>query len=776
MQGIAVLADTLALGGGTIRSAATETDAELGHEGLGHDPAHKVDWRLAPPPAPAPAVTGVAVVSDAGGDATYALGETIRVRLTFDEAVIVTGAPQLSIDMDPAHWGTKQAGYEGGSDTAELTFAHTVVEPNESTRGIAVLADTLGLNGGTIRSAATETDAELGHPGLGHDPAHRVDWRLAPDTTAPAVESATVDRNRATVTFDEELAPNRIPDLWMYWQVESPAVTQHPGRMSVSGKTVTMHLTTEITAGQSVSVIHEPSGIRDAAGNRVPYFKVAAENVTLPTLSVADARVQEGPDAEMAFAVRLNPAMPGAVTVDYATADGTATAGEDYTAASGTLTFAAGDTEKTVSVAVLDDALDEGSETFKLKLSNAQGARIADGEATGTIVNADPLQKMWLSRFGRTVADHVTAAVSDRLANPLAGAQVTVGGQTVNLAETQDDAFLGRTLTSIAQMMGAPSGPGRAANDSGSGSFGAGPGHAGTGPGSGSLGSGQAGTSPWPGTGLGTGDSPAPTSAPGRLMTGRDLLLGSAFHLAKEGDGGTPGLAAWGRVTVGGFDGEAPADDGNVRIDGKVTTGILGTDAEWDRLLAGVAVSVSEGEGTFDLPGVDTGTIESTMTTVSPYARVTLSDRVSVWGLAGYGTGDMTILQKANEATGQPERITRTDLSMRLAALGGRGALLTPDETGGFDLALKADGFFVETTSEAVSNEGDTSAEPAPFLDAVEQGLAGRDRRQDQGDTGRNRCPYKLNRARPFDFAQRCMDSDHSVMGDDPRQQDRHGL
>ena len=203
-------------------------------------------------------------------------------------------------------------------------------------------------------------------------------------------------------------------------------------------------------------------------------------------------------------------------------------------------------------------------------------------------------------------------------------------------------------------------------------------------------------------------------------MTGRELLLGSAFHLAKEGDGGGPGLAAWGRVTVGGFDGEAPADEGNVRIDGDVTTGILGADAEWHRLLAGVAVSVSEGEGTFAQRGVDSGTIESTMTTVSPYARVSLSDRVSVWGLAGYGTGDMTIVQAANDETGQPERITRTDLSMRLAALGGRGALLKADETGGFDLALKADGFFVETTSEAVSNEGDTSADASRVRLALE--------------------------------------------------------
>ena len=66
-----------------------------------------------------------------------------------------------------------------------------------------------------------------------------------------------------------------------------------------------------------------------------------------------------------------------------------------------------------------------------------------------------------------------------------------------------------------------------------------------------------------------------------------------------------------------------------MRIDGDVATGILGADAEWNRLLAGVAVSVSDGEGTFDQPGMDSGTIESTLTTVSPYARLALTDRVS---------------------------------------------------------------------------------------------------------------------------------------------------
>ena len=156
-----------------MRSAETETDAELAHAGLGHDPAHEVDWRPA-----AATVTGVSVVSDAGGDDTYRLGDEIRIRVAFSEEVEVTRPLRLKIDLDPAHWGEKWTEYEGGNGTADLIFVHEVVEPNISTRGIAVLKNTLEAIGGTIRTARTEADAELAHEGLDHDPAHKVDWRL----------------------------------------------------------------------------------------------------------------------------------------------------------------------------------------------------------------------------------------------------------------------------------------------------------------------------------------------------------------------------------------------------------------------------------------------------------------------------------------------------------------------------------------------------------------------------------------------------------------------
>ena len=160
-------------------------------------------------------------------------------------------------------------------------------------------------------------------------------------------------------------------------------------------------------------------------------------------------------------------------------------------------------------------------------------------------------------------------------------------------------------------------------------------------------------------------------------MTGRELLLGSSFHLALDGagGGGGTGLTAWGRATVGGFDGQGEAETGAMRMDGEVITGILGADAQRGRWLAGLALSVSEGEGTFEQPEAGhRGTIESNMTSVNPYLRFEASERLSTWGLLGFGTGEMTMTEAARGERG--ETVTRTGIEMRLAAVGARGALL----------------------------------------------------------------------------------------------------
>ena len=159
-------------------------------------------------------------------------------------------------------------------------------------------------------------------------------------------------------------------------------------------------------------------------------------------ISVADARVEEAAGAVLGFAVTLSRAASGTVTVDYGTTDGSAQAAVDYTAASGTLSFQAGESSKTIEVAVLDDSHDEGEETLTLTLSNASGGRISDRNATGTIENQDALPRALIARFGRTAAVHIVNQVEERVNAPRApGFDGRVAGRQINRNMGQDFAL-----------------------------------------------------------------------------------------------------------------------------------------------------------------------------------------------------------------------------------------------------------------------------------------------------------------------------------------------
>lgn len=119
---------------------------------------------------------------------------------------------------------------------------------------------------------------------------------------------------------------------------------------------------------------------------------VVVEGTAAPTVSIGDDTVTEGDagtvDAE--FAVTLSePAPAGGVTVDYDTADDTATSLDDYVAESGTVTFVEGDDTETVTIAVNGDTDVEPDETFFVDLSDAVNATIADGQGVGTILDDD---------------------------------------------------------------------------------------------------------------------------------------------------------------------------------------------------------------------------------------------------------------------------------------------------------------------------------------------------------------------------------------------------
>ena len=107
-----------------------------------------------------------------------------------------------------------------------------------------------------------------------------------------------------------------------------------------------------------------------------------------PRVDVSDAEAHETEDETVRFRVTLDRAALNPVTVRYETVDGTA--GEDYEASSGELTFAAGELEKWVEVTLVDDTVEDSGETFGLRLSRVTGAVLGDTEGVGTILNTEP--------------------------------------------------------------------------------------------------------------------------------------------------------------------------------------------------------------------------------------------------------------------------------------------------------------------------------------------------------------------------------------------------
>jgi photosystem II stability/assembly factor-like uncharacterized protein len=128
----------------------------------------------------------------------------------------------------------------------------------------------------------------------------------------------------------------------------------------------------------------------------------------LPQIVVSDVAVVEGPNAKAVFSVALNVPSGRTVQVSFVTANGTATAGADYTPTSGTLFFAIGETLKQVEVPILTDGSAEPDETFFLNLTNPLRGTIADAQGVGTIVDASSSTSVF--QFG---APSYTANESD---------------------------------------------------------------------------------------------------------------------------------------------------------------------------------------------------------------------------------------------------------------------------------------------------------------------------------------------------------------------------
>ncbi|MDA8018318.1 MAG: hypothetical protein MPN21_12800 [Thermoanaerobaculia bacterium] len=201
------------------------------------------------------------------------------------------------------------------------------------------------------------------------------------DVTLSAASGKTVSVNYAT-TDDSAVAPGDYAAL--------PAATLNflPGEISQS---VTVQVVGETTPESDESFFVDLTSPVNATLADGQGLGTIEDDDTLPNITIDDVTLSEGDagTASFDFTVTLSAPFGSTVSVDYATADGTATAG-DYTSVPTTqLDFLAGETMRTVSVAVTGDLLDEPDETFFVNLSNPTNGNITDNQGVGLIQDDD---------------------------------------------------------------------------------------------------------------------------------------------------------------------------------------------------------------------------------------------------------------------------------------------------------------------------------------------------------------------------------------------------
>ena len=143
----------------------------------------------------------------------------------------------------------------------------------------------------------------------------------------------------------------------------------------------------------------------------------------------------------------------------------------------------------------------------------------------------------------------------------------------------------------------------------------------------------------------------------------------------------------WGRGALSRFDGR----EGDLTLEGEVGSAMLGADLTRDRGTIGLMLSHSRGEGSYQ--GEGEGAVESTLTGLYPYGRYELSKRVSLWGVAGYGEGSLTLTPEGQDPL-------ETDMDLMMGAIGVRGLVHEAPAEGGVELTVTSDAMGVRTSSD----------------------------------------------------------------------------
>ncbi|MGN6184500.1 MAG: beta strand repeat-containing protein, partial [Thermoanaerobaculia bacterium] len=295
----------------------------------------------------------------------------------------VTLAPASSLPVTVAWSSTDPTNASGtltfaaGETTKPISIAtasDTIAEPSETFT--VTLASPSGATIGDATGIATIID----------------------DDGAPRVTIGNASSSEGNaLTFTVDLSHASASTINVTWQTVDGTATDGVDYTGLSGTLTFLagELTKTITIATTSDALVEPDEtffVHLSSATNATITDDDGAGTILNDDGFVSASIDDVTAAESAtftFDVTLSAASSQPVTVQYATANDTAIAGSDYTAAAGNLTFAAGETSKPITIAVANDALFETSETFFINLLAASNATIADGQATGTILDDD---------------------------------------------------------------------------------------------------------------------------------------------------------------------------------------------------------------------------------------------------------------------------------------------------------------------------------------------------------------------------------------------------
>ncbi len=354
------------------------------------------------------------------------------------------------------------------------------------------------------------------------------------------------------------------------------------------------------------------------------------------SFSIDDATAMEK-DGTINFTVRLSAATQGnsQASVRVATRDVTAVSGLDYQSLDTLVVFQAGETAKVVKIVLVNDAHNEGAETFEVVLSNASNAVIGDGVATGTINNADYVPQSELAHFGRSVANHVLEGVIDRISSPRSpGASARIAGNVVGKADRAPDPDC-------------------------------------------------------PGCGVLSTDKRV------EKFDREEILTDSSFVLNGQDDS-SHSPAFWGRGTRSYFRDKPGNLSVDGEVTSFMLGADLGWS---ERKIIGLALIRSSGKiDHMEKPGAEdpnTGMTKLNLTALVPYAGWKINDSIDIWGALGHGNGKMELDLNA----GDTSEMIKTGFDWTMAAAGLRGDVVRPGPDGGPRLTALLDGYRVRTSS-----------------------------------------------------------------------------